>query len=40
MPGSVHWVRFRKKMVIRAEMKKRMGTAGVMFQISLNRKMK
>ena len=40
MPGSVHWVRLRKKTVIKAEPKKRMGTGGAISQMVLNKNMK
>ena len=40
IPGSVHWVRFRKRMVIIIEARKRRGTGGEMSQIGLNMKMK
>ena len=39
MPGSVHCVKFRNKILTARVTKKRMGTTGVIVQISLKMKM-
>ena len=39
IPGSVHWVRFRKRVVTAIAPKKRRGMAGLIYQMGWNMKM-